>query len=168
MPAHTLLDIPPLLPRSAPTPFRRLIMITRMFLTDCKFFTSFSTGPVFSGRRKTPMVSNLSLITWGFKLGRKKYCRSKNFPWGVRARWWNKPYTENPSLDLEEDFVGPWLWEWGCGSDCIIWREVKVSALINLYCDKWQCLSSYTRFTNKTYIVSYKLNISNVDIGNKT
>lgn len=132
MPAQILFAIPLPLAGPPPTPLRRLIMITLTFFIACKDFTIVSKGSAFSGRTKVLTVSRRSLITSRLRLGRRKYCRSKHFPCGVRARWWKRPYTESPSFEPDEPLAGPWLWVCGCDSDCKICKESNVSALMNL------------------------------------
>ena len=124
--------IPPPLLNPLLTPFLKCIITVLMFLIWLKLLTIPFIGPLLSGLKKTLTVSSLWLTTSKSRLGRRKYCRRRYLPCGVLARWWKRPYTDRPSFDPEEAFVGPWLCVLGLASDCIICKEAKVSALTNL------------------------------------
>jgi len=141
-----LLEKPPPAFVEPPTPFLRLTIMARMLLMFFKFCTSACRAGSLSGRTKTAIVLSLSLMLSILRLGRRNCCRSKNLPCGVRARWWNSPYTESPSFSPELALVGPLLCECGCDSAPMICNEWSVSALMN--------------------IVSRRLNISSVVIRN--
>ena len=71
-----------------------------------------------------------SPITERSMLGRKNIRRSFCFPCGVRARRWNSPKTDK--LSLAPELFGPCMCLLGWFSDCIIWRDARVSALTNI------------------------------------
>ena len=129
---HMPLLIPPPLLNPLLIPFLRCTKTVLMFLIWPKLLTILFIGLWFSGRKKILAVSSLWFITFRSKLGRRKYCRRRCLPCGVLARWWKRPYTERPSLDPEEAFVGPWLCVLGLDSDCSICKEAKVSVLTSL------------------------------------
>ena len=120
---------PPLLLNPLLIPFLRSTNTVLMFLIWPKLLMILFIVPWFSERKNTLVVSSLSLMTFKFELGRRKYWRRRYLPCGVLARWWNRPYTERASLDPDEAFIGPWLCVLGLDSDCSICNEAKVSAL---------------------------------------